>query len=84
MRQSRWRGWCSGGAGTMVVDPLQRRMGAVVVGAEHGGARHDADIGHGVEFGHRAGDPLGRRHAVDRAAVAKQAAAERENLRRKG
>ncbi len=41
----------------MVVDALERRIRAVVEDAGHRGARHDADIGHGAQFGDRAGRP---------------------------
>ena len=64
----------------MIVDPLQRAIGAAVIDAEHGRAAHDADVRQRGEFGQRAGKPIGCRHAVDRAAVAEQPAAEREIL----
>ena len=62
----------------MIVDPLERAVGAAVIDAEQRGPAHDADIGQRLEFGKRAGDPFGCRHAVDRAAIAQQPAAERE------
>ena len=40
-----------GGTGHMIVDALDRAVGAAVVDAEHGGAAHDAHIGQAVELG---------------------------------
>ena len=69
-----------GRGGDVVVDALERAIGAAVIDAEQRGAAHDADIGQRRQLGQRAGNPLGCRHAVDRAAVAEQPAAERKVL----
>ena len=41
----------------MIVHPLDRAVLPVIVDAEHAGAAHDADFGHGREFSLDRGDP---------------------------
>ena len=64
----------------VVVDALQRRIGAVVVDAEHRGARQDAHIRQRRQLGGDMGDPVGRAALVEGAGVGDQPAAEAEVL----
>ena len=45
------------GGGKVQADPLQRAIGALIISADHRGAGHQADVGQGVQFGQRGGDP---------------------------
>ena len=49
----------------MQADPFKCAVGAVVIRACDGGARHQADIGHGPQFGQRLIHPLAGGQAVD-------------------
>ena len=64
----------------MVGDALHRAVGAVIVDAEQGGARQDAHLGQALQFGDRAGGPLGPAHAADLAPLGEQAPASGEIL----
>ena len=80
MRHSRWRGSCAGGTGHMIVDALDRAVGAVIVDAEHGGAAQDAHLRQRRQLRLDLRDPFGRGRAVDRVALREQPAAEPEIL----
>ena len=62
----------------MIRHALERAVGAAVVGAEHGGARHQPDLREAGKLIRRAVRPLMARHAADLAPVAKESAAETE------
>ena len=64
-----------GRRGQVVVDPLDRAIGAAVVDAEQCRAGHDADIGHISQFSQCSRQPFACCNTIDRAAVRQQAAA---------
>ena len=80
MRHSRWRGCMRGRLGHMVVDPLDRGIGAAVIDAEHGGAAQDAAVGQAFELGLGRLDPVERGTPVDLVALGEQPPAETEIL----
>ena len=80
MRQPRWRGSMRGRHGEMVVDALDRAIGALVVDAIDRGARHQP---HGVEagkLGEGALDPVERRRAIQAGPLGQEPPAEAEIL----
>ena len=64
----------------MIVDPLERAVGAAVIDAEHGGPAQDADVRHRRELGLGRLRPLRARPAVDRAPLGEEPSAETEIL----
>ena len=64
----------------MVGDPLDRAVNAVVVEAEHGGARHDPHLRQAFELGQRRGEPFEGRLAADLALFRQKPATEPEIL----
>ena len=64
----------------MVVDALERGIGAAVIDADHRSAPHDAAIGKPLELGLGGGHPFDRRAAFDLAMLGEQAPAEPEIL----
>jgi hypothetical protein len=64
----------------MVVDALERRIGAAVINAEHAGAPEDAAIRQAFELSLGRPHPLNGRCAVDLVALGEQATAEAEVL----
>ena len=66
----------------MVGHPLDDAERTVVVGAEHGRARHQAHLGQAGQLGHRVGDPGAGVVVADGVAIAAKPAAEGEVLLR--
>ena len=64
----------------VIVDALERGIGAVVVDAKHGGARQDAHVGQRGQLRGDVGDPVGGAALVERAGLGDQPAAEAEVL----
>ena len=64
----------------MVVDPLDRGIGAAVIDAVHGGAPQDAAVRQALQLGLGRLDPVERRRAVDLVALGEQPPAETEIL----
>ena len=62
----------------VVVDALERGIGAAIVDADDRGPPHDAAIGQAFEFGLGGRDPFERGTAIDLAALSEEAAAEPE------
>ena len=60
----------------MQADPFQRAVGALIIGANDGGARHQADIFQRFQFRKGRIDPIHSRRIVDLTIVRQQAAAE--------
>ena len=57
----------------MIGHPLNRAVGAVIVGPEHRGARHQRGMGQGGEGGRHVLRPMGHRFAVDQASLDQRA-----------
>ena len=54
-----------GGFGEVIGHPLQRAVDAVIEGAKHGGARHQADVRQACQFRHGLCGPVTRLRIVD-------------------